>query len=64
MLKQFKNVDEFIENIYSNKPVAEIDALQNLFGILPPSEEVSHLWDFCRSGSGLIRLIRGGSPDI
>ncbi|KAF1763481.1 hypothetical protein GCK72_011747 [Caenorhabditis remanei] len=39
MLKQFKNVDEFIENIYSNKPVAEIDALQNLFGILPPSEE-------------------------
>ncbi|CAO4368233.1 unnamed protein product [Caenorhabditis nigoni] len=39
MLKQFKNIDEFIENVSSNKPVAEIDALQNLFGMLPQNEE-------------------------
>lgn len=39
MLKQFKNIDDFIENVSQNKPVAEIDALQNLFGMLPQSEE-------------------------
>uniref|UniRef100_A0A1I7UXE0 FH2 domain-containing protein n=1 Tax=Caenorhabditis tropicalis TaxID=1561998 RepID=A0A1I7UXE0_9PELO len=39
MLKQFKNVDEFIENVSTNRPVAEIDALQNLFGMLPQTEE-------------------------
>uniref|UniRef100_A0A8R1I3Z5 FH2 domain-containing protein n=1 Tax=Caenorhabditis japonica TaxID=281687 RepID=A0A8R1I3Z5_CAEJA len=39
MLKQFKNVDEFIENVAANKPVAESDALQNLFGMLPQADE-------------------------
>lgn len=41
MLKQFKNIDELIDDVSQNKPVAEIDALQNLFGMLPQSEEVS-----------------------
>ncbi|CCD72047.2 Excretory canal abnormal protein 6 [Caenorhabditis elegans] len=39
MLKQFKNIDELIDDVSQNKPVAEIDALQNLFGMLPQSEE-------------------------
>ncbi|CAB3402733.1 unnamed protein product [Caenorhabditis bovis] len=39
MLKQFKNLDEFIESVHSNKPIGEVDALQNLCSMLPQSDE-------------------------